>query len=788
MNFLVNSPKQRGVLARHAAAAATSCLIVGTLGVGCLNRPVKAGEPVTKTNFTAKVTQTAVDKLDVLLAIDNSASMGDKQDLLRQAVPDLIKLLVSPNCIDASGKPTGQSAGLDGTCQGGGKAEFPPVHDLHIGIVSSSLGGGGSDQCDPNATNSTNSALNTHNDDKGHLLNRAGADEHAVGDASGSNFLAWFPDLPTNASHPVPAKPIKTVAALNQDFQDMVSGVHERGCGFEAQLESWYRFLIQPDPYDSIGVSSADGNRRVLVGTDATVLQQRHDFLRPDSLVAVIMLTDENDSYIDPLSIGGQAWFYENKLFPFSSTGYAPKGTTACAQNPNANECTSCAFQGVSDANCTPAYYDATQDQANVRFFHMKQRFGVDPQFPIERYVNGLKSRIVPNRDGEHPSGSANYVGTDGKGDCTNPLFAAELPTDPGADLCHLKAGPRSTDLVFFAVIGGVPWQLLLDDPTKPAASAFKSKLTDDDWTKIIGKDPIHYDFTGADPHMIESVAARQLPGLVQPGGGVSDTADPLNGHEWDTGGADLQYACTFPLPTSKDCALPQYAGACDCEGTRNGDPPLCNGKGSTTQTRGKAYPTIREFSVARKMADQGIVASLCPRTLDQASDDYGYRPAVRAIVDRLKSALANQCLPQRLIPDATSNEVPCLILMTLTDAPGDESKCNAALGQSVPDPIILQKFRDQQAVEYKAAGGPSSGPDPKTFAVCQLNQLVVPSGQTCGNDAKAGWCYVQNENGTTPAGNCSQAIVFTAAGQPAGAKISLQCIEKSGGGTADGG
>ena len=56
-----------------------------------------------------------------------------------------------------------------------------------------------------------------------------------------------------------------------------------------------------------------------------------------------------------------------------------------------------------------------------------------------------------------------------------------------------------------------------------------------------------------------------------------------------------------------------------------------------------------------------------------------------------------------------------------------------------------------------------------------------------CSNDPKAGWCYVQNGSGSTPAGNCSQAIVFTAAGQPAGAKISLQCIEKSGGGT-DGG
>ena len=138
------SPPKSGASAsrlfKRSLGAVGALAVVGVFGAGCLNRPVKAGEPVTKTNFTARVTQTAVDKLDVLLAIDNSASMGDKQDLLKQAVPDLIKLLVSPNCLDASGRPTGTTAGLDGTCASG-KAEFSPVHDLHIGIVSSALGG-----------------------------------------------------------------------------------------------------------------------------------------------------------------------------------------------------------------------------------------------------------------------------------------------------------------------------------------------------------------------------------------------------------------------------------------------------------------------------------------------------------------------------------------------------------------------------------------------------------------------------------------------------------------------
>jgi hypothetical protein len=99
-----------------------------------------------------------------------------------------------------------------------------------------------------------------------------------------------------------------------------------------------------------------------------------------------------------------------------------------------------------------------------------------------------------------------------------NPLFAAELPTDPAGELCHLAAGARSSDLVFFAVIGGVP-----------GSSCSRTR------------------------------ASRK------------------------------------PAPR---------------EATRTGDPPLCDGKGSTTQTRGKAYRPIRELAIVRAMVDQGIVAA----------------------------------------------------------------------------------------------------------------------------------------------------------------------------------
>ncbi|HEY2509574.1 MAG TPA: hypothetical protein VGI39_01840, partial [Polyangiaceae bacterium] len=60
------------------------------------------GEPQTKTNFTTKIQEQAVDKVDLLFSIDNSASMGDKQDYLESAIPDLLDRLVQPDCVDAT--------------------------------------------------------------------------------------------------------------------------------------------------------------------------------------------------------------------------------------------------------------------------------------------------------------------------------------------------------------------------------------------------------------------------------------------------------------------------------------------------------------------------------------------------------------------------------------------------------------------------------------------------------------------------------------------------------------
>ncbi|HLK39279.1 MAG TPA: hypothetical protein VKU41_21110 [Polyangiaceae bacterium] len=815
---------------------------------GCLMRPIAQGNPTTLETVSLPIRTESVDKLDLLFMIDNSASMGDKQTLLAQAVPDMINRLVSPNCVDDAGNLTDAVYSAMTGCVIG-KPEFPPVHDLHIGVVTSSLGARGGDRCDATVdTPVPPGKLNAHNDDRGELVNRSGDGEVPLTDAQsmsggGGNFLAWFPPIQVNMGQ---GKTPPDVTALGPnagsanapntligDFTALVAGVHEHGCGFEAQNEAWYRFLVQPDPFDSIQIK---GQSAQLSGIDSVILRERADFLRPDSLVAVIVVTDENEEVASPLALGGQGWVFENSTFPGSATMAAPEGTIECKEpvdpahptttGPYGPNCTTCAFV-KNDPNfktrCPDVgagkqgYLDPSDDALNVRFWNQKQRFGVFVGYPTSRYVRGLTSLSVPDSAHETDK-TGNYVG-DAQPNCVNPLFATNLPTDPTADLCALQRGPRTRDLVYYAAIAGVPHQLLQAKPgvaddkgvvaCSPGTAAGecpqKDALSDPDWKLILGNDPEHYDFTGADFHMIESTQPR-TPGNLPPGvvnashcppGSSADTCDPINGREWDTKKEDLQFACVFDLPAPKECTDPKFTAACDCGSESfNTQTQLCQQSGgqyTTKQIRGKAYPSVREMIIAHAMGTQGLVSSLCPIHVQPANGDnprdplYGYRPAINTIINRLKVSLGPQCLPQKL-PQQGDGTVPCLILLTLP-GPGSckNPSCDASHGFSAPSQDILNRFCDAQEKAWMAGGGTNSpDPDPAGQSVCALDQLTTDAtpgafdgAGSCEDppDGKSlGWCYVQG--GAMQ--QCPQAILFTNGARPNGSIVHLQCIEQA--------
>ncbi len=825
---------------KHGISLAAVVAGLGAVVGGCLTRPVESGEPDTKTNVQLSVPNQVINKIDMLFDIDNSASMGDKQQYLIQAIPDLIDGLVDPNCVDAATlAPVGVKS-MAG-CPAGSKPEFPPVKDMHIGIVSSALGPRLSEMDPTGVTGVCNDPQNAlppftnvpaHMDDKGHLLTRSltgvapNLIEAQVMDAA-SGFLYWYPvganGMGINGAPTGPAMPLGAVMTVEQDFTNLVSGVGVFGCGIESQMESWYRFLIQPDPYASL---SLDPTRTVSgqhpaqwVGVDTTIIQERHDFLRPDSLVAVVVLSDENDSEIDVRSLGGLGYFFMRTTFP------PPHGTSACANTPLSAACRSCTAGSTDPACVAPgggvAVYSATNDwgyDPNLRHVHMRQKYGIDPQYPVERYYYGLTSPQVPNRSGEYPPGANDYAGFGKNMNCTNPLYAPSLPTaaalsataataPSAADvttLCNVSTatGKRTSDLVFFAHIGGVPHQLLHFMAGNSAASL----LSPADWVKILGTDPEQYNYTGIDPHMYESYLPRQMITNVtfDPSGtnalattASPSTTDPVNGREWITdqpvGGhvlpVDRQYACIFPLTTPRDCTQPVNGYACDCPSptmlTHDQTPPVCSDATPTQQIAAKAYPTVRELLVAKMMGVQGIVSSICPIDVadNAAGNDplYGYRPAVAAIIDRLKAALTNACLPHTLTP-AADGSVPCLVLVTLPPGAGTckNPTCPTGSGLSVPAQNVLDTFCDSQEATYQGVKGAPG--DPANQSVCQLQQLTTTAfpaadfdaNMSCSQSADKGWCYVQGAG----ANGCSQAIVFAPNSPPPGSLTNLSCIE----------
>jgi hypothetical protein len=621
-------------------------------------------------------------KVDLLLDVDNSPSMGSKQAYLMQALPELVERLIDPYCLDPS---TGGSLGHSsaGLCASG-VPEFAAVNDLHLAVITSSLGPrlsgvaprqGNAILCDPNASALPPfENLSAHNDDQAHLVARALVEydagvetESQVVDAvNGSytpapgGFLAWAP-----RALPAGHGPSSSVD-LESDFAEMIGGAGTSGCGIESPLESWYRFLVQPDPYADLVL---EGQRAAWSGVDAEILRQRHDFLRPDSLVVVVVASDENDSEIDVRSLGGQGYLFMGSGFQ------VPRGTSSCAVNPQDPACVSCSTVPPGDPTCADGAYVASNDwgfDPNLRHVHMKQKYGVDAQYPIQRYAVGLTSPVIPDRNGEYPAGATNYRGF---ANCVNPLFAAALPdgsdVSPAA-LCDLAEGTRTADDVTLAVIGGVPSKLLHFSPGHPQESA----LTDADWVRILGRgqaamtvaSAMSYDYDGIDPHMIEDYRDRTTvayPFTTDPGGTNSLIAakdggygDPTNGHEWVTDqpypgphvvAVDLQYACIYDLPQLRDCSLPENASACDCPSTPSGlspqeIPPVCGGNDNPTlQFADKAYPTPRQLLLARLLGAQAVVGSLCPVSVTDDTGSgplYGYRPVMSMIGDRLGRSL----------------------------------------------------------------------------------------------------------------------------------------------------
>ncbi len=550
-------------------------------------------------------------ELDLLLVIDNSLSMADKQALFAEAIPAVVLRLINPPCVDAEGQTAAQPATPDEACPDGSAREILPVDDLHVGVVSSSLGNHGGYICSP----AEGSNYVPEKDDRGELIGPLrGATTY-----QDQGFLKWDPQglgVPPGQSDP---------AGFAADVAALVAAAGDTGCGYEAPLESWYRFLVDPEPPLAVVY---ENNQSVRTGLNTTLLEQRAAFLRPTSALAIVMLGDENDCSVIDFGPG----YIVGGLDPSTRL---PRGTAACAEDPNDPCCRSCALAEVEppegctpladDATCLLGSYGFTEDHANLRCFDQKRRFGLDLLYPTERYVRALTSPTIV-RDGDGA-------------EIDNPLFA----------------GGRDPSLVTLVGVVGVPWQLLAAPGAEGEPLTYRSatELHDEGlWPAIVGD--VTTLVPPLDPFMVESIAPRTalgpspVTGLAPEPAEAAGATSPVNGHERTlTNPDDLQFACTYPLAEPKVCTDDVTVG-CDCRETDQNLPtnPLCQVSGSTasvtTQYWGKAYPSLRQLEVLRAVGPLAVPASICASVTgeDRTHPDWGYAPAARAMIERLEGIL----------------------------------------------------------------------------------------------------------------------------------------------------
>jgi hypothetical protein len=700
--------------------------------------------------------------------------MEDKQALLAYALPELLGGLMNPRCIDVTtGQPVATlPAGPLDPCPPGSQREFPPVLDMHVGVLSSSLGSFGTGACPDVPPAICPSATNTPNDDHGHLLTRTSpCGVTNVPTYQGFGFLAWDP---TQKLSPPGEKAMGVVGkgGLIGAAYDLMLGVGHAGCAFRSQNEAWYRFLVDPSPWAQIELVN---NQVKTTGIDEALLRQRQRFLRPDSLLVIVVASDADDGSLK-----------EYSSYPlFTDPGvYLPHPRMDCfTKGPTDPCCASCGQVTPSgcaaDPMCSssPSYGPQDENLALQTFglIDDKQRFGIEFFYPPSRYVNALSSQVVKDANGNDVP-SAIYTNLD--------------PT-------HYTGAVRDSGLVLYATITGVPWQLLARqkggvpdlihgvsalDPTQVGGfkTAHELWLTDAHgnqlWDDIAG-DPENY-VPPKSPFMVESTTARTGTDPITGAALGLTSTNAMNGHERTIGmpPGDIEYACIFPLVVPLD----ESQGSGDCSSNPM-DNPICapnpNDSGKNTlRTAAKAYPGVKNLAIARGMGPQGIAGSICAaQTTDGLTADFGYHPAMMAILDRLKQALHPPCLPRVLQTDA-AGQVACLILEGRHT--GGTCACDPSAARSPLPP------EEDQAALAEVQATPEFANIDCLCAINQTSGAALADCRTSPHPTSNGWCYVDATQGPQEAvivADCpateARELRFVGQGRPAeGAALFITC------------
>ena len=233
---------------RNAARRAMVVLVAGVLGLaGCLERELRPLNPCTLSGVSRVIAVDNVENVDLLFMIDNSGSMEEEQASLASEVPRLMRVLTS---------------GVNGD------EEFTPVKSLRVGVITSDMGTGPGGVC---------AGTSGQFGDDGVLL------------TAGNTATGCMASYPTWLSFE--AEGTQTPEQFADDV-NCVASVGLNGCGFEQQLEAILKAL-----------SPSGSGIQFSGGTVGHGDGQNSGFVRENSLLAIIALTDEDDCSVSDLGL-----------------------------------------------------------------------------------------------------------------------------------------------------------------------------------------------------------------------------------------------------------------------------------------------------------------------------------------------------------------------------------------------------------------------------------------------------------------------------------------------------
>jgi hypothetical protein len=218
----------RSLCVRSAKVVVVLALTVLTFFLAaCPEQNLASLAPCTHAVGRASVNAAPTFQVDLLFVVDDSQSMTEEQTNLGAQLPELVRVLTSGRLDD--------------------EHKFQPV-DLHVGVVSTDMGG----YRDPNCKHSKDGLL-------------LGAVTCGSLSASAPNYLSFEPGQEGAA-----------IAPCAVDLGTM-------GCGIEQQLEAALKALSGREEDVDFAHGHGHGDR------------ENEGFLRKDSLIVVLTVTDEDD-------------------------------------------------------------------------------------------------------------------------------------------------------------------------------------------------------------------------------------------------------------------------------------------------------------------------------------------------------------------------------------------------------------------------------------------------------------------------------------------------------------